>query len=131
MPFLAYHTKPEKYQYISIFPDLTRKMLNTIDCQQKGMPTSTKLVAKKADQIACSKVKNCDEIVEYLHKIEHLFDITKPQTNIDKIILDLRILLKLIKKFQNNLELVAIYSNAFVKSVNMKAVETELYKDIL
>lgn len=131
MPFLNYHTKPEKYKYISIFPDLTKKMLSAIDCKCSQTSTSSKLVVKKTEQLASKNVKNCDEIIEFLHKIEHIYNITKPQTNIDKIILDLKVLLKLIKKFQTNLELVAIYSNAFVKSVNMKAVETELYKDLL
>ena len=130
MPFLTYHTRPDKYKYISIFPDLTKKLLNSIDCNNcENNSLSSKLVARKAEQIKFNKVKDCEEVVEYLHKIEHLFNITKPQTNIDKIMLDLKILLKLIKKFQTNLELVAIFSNAFVKSVNMKTIETELYKD--
>lgn len=107
MPFLTYYLHEEKYKYISIFPDLAKKVLN----------------------LSC-KAKKCEDVVEYMHKIEHMFEISKPKNNIEKIMLDLRLLHKLIKKFETNLELVAMFSNAFVKSVNMKAVEAEHYKGI-
>ena len=83
----------------------------------------------KVLNLSC-KAKKCEEVVEYMHKIEHMFEICKPKNNIEKIMLDLRLLHKLIKKFETNLELVAMFSNAFVKSVNMKALEAEHYKDI-
>lgn len=103
MPFLAFYKNDNTLKYNSLFLNLAEKYVNIL--QKNNIPS---------------------EEIEFLTKLNRLYNSTNPQNNIDKIILDLKVLKRIIKKFQNNLELISVFTNAFVKSVNLKAYEVGL-----
>ena len=105
MPFLTYLKQENKYKYISNLYEITVKIKNLY-----------------------ANAKN-KKLYDYMCELEKIIAYKHSGNNIEKIIFDLKILNKIIEKFPNNLDLIAIFSNAFMKSLNNKthAQELEVY----
>ena len=103
MPFLTFKLCEHKYKYTSLLKDLITKL---IEIGQNGRKYSKHVPA-------------LEKIVAYIDK-------KQPQNNIETILLDLRVLNMLINEFKDNNELLAIFSNAVIKSINNKGTVNKI-----
>lgn len=109
MPFLTYHKYENKYKYVSVYENLLIKLI---------------------DYHSERTSKNHKKITKILQDSYEYYKSKNPKNNTENIILDLKILDRIIKDFTDDNELIAIFSNALIRSINNKITSKDFNNEI-
>lgn len=102
MPFLTYLKQENKYKYNSLMGQMVAEIKNLYSNSRKH------------------------DLVNFMLELESIIKYKQATTNIENIIFDLKIMNRIIERYPNNYDLIAIFSNCLMKSINNKTKANEL-----